>query len=268
MQMEHFLTKAIEAARAAGELIRANLGRYATLETKASATDLVTNVDRECERRIAEVLLTAFPDHFLLGEEGTADQARRVERDADLTQVEYLWVCDPIDGTINFIHGIPGSTVSICLAVRGEPVLGVVYDPARDELFHAVKGHGAFVNGQPMRVRSETVLKESLVATGFSSRPSMREKNVHDLLTMTPLVRNVRNLGSAALHLAYVAAGRLTAYWENGLSPWDLAGGVVLVMEAGGMVTAINGAPYTLATANIMATNGGIHAELRAQVAQ
>jgi myo-inositol-1(or 4)-monophosphatase len=266
MQMDQFVTAAIAAAHAAGDIIRANLGKYATLDTKTSANDLVTDVDRACEARIAEILLGAFPDHYLLGEEGVS--ARRVTKDADLSAIDYLWVCDPIDGTINFVHGIPGSTVSLCLAIKGEPVIGVVYDPARNELFHGIKGVGAYVNGQPIQVRKDATLKESLLATGFSTRASMREKNVHDLLTMTPLCRSVRNLGSAALHLAYVAAGRLTGYWESGLSPWDLSAGAVLVAAAGGTVTDLEGAPYRLETKNIMATNGAIHGVLQGLVAK
>lgn len=262
--MEQYLAAAVAAARAAGGLIRSRLGHYESLETKASASDLVTDVDRASERLIAERLLGSFPDHQMLGEEGMAENARRLSRGEDPAQVEYLWVCDPIDGTTNFVHGMPGCTVSIALAHRGEPVLGVVYDPVRDELFSAVRGQGAFANGQPIRVRTGRHLPEALVATGCPVRPDTRAANLEEVVRVWPHCRSVRMLGSAAIHLAYVAAGRLTGYWEHGLHPWDLAAGYVLVTEAGGRVTDLGGSPYALATADFLATNGQVHQELLA----
>lgn len=264
--MQQFLEAAIAAAREAGALIRDRLGRYETLDTKLSASDLVTDVDRACEALIAERLLTAFPGHAMLGEEGMAEGARRHERDADPTQVEYLWVCDPIDGTTNFVYGVPACTVSIALARYGEPVVGVIYDPTRDEIFTAVKGGGAFLNGRPVRVRADRSLGESLLVTGFPVREGLRAVNLEEIVRVVPLCRNLRALGSAALHLAYVAAGRLTGFWEHGLNPWDLAAGYLLVCEAGGRMTDLEGSPYTLATADFIASNGAIHESFRAAV--
>lgn len=260
--MQPFLEAAMAAAREAGVLIRSRLGRYEYLDTKASPSDLVTDVDRACERLIAERLLTAFPTHAMLGEEGMAEGARRHDRNADPGQVEYLWVCDPIDGTTNFVHGLPACTVSIALAHYGEPVVGVIYDPARDELFYAVKGQGAFVNGQPVKVRADQQLAEALLVTGFPVQEELRRINLDEVMRITPLCRNLRAFGSAALHLAYVAAGRLSGFWEHGLNPWDLAAGYLLVKEAGGEMTGLDGSPYTLATADFAASNGRIHAEM------
>jgi myo-inositol-1(or 4)-monophosphatase len=262
--MQQFLDAAMAAAREAGALIRSRLGRYDSLDTKASANDLVTDVDRASERLIAQRLLTAFPTHAMLGEEGVAEGARRLDRHADPSQVEYLWICDPIDGTTNFVHGIPACTVSIALAHYGEPVVGVIYDPSRDELFYGVKGQGAFLNGQPLKVRPDRHLSEALLATGFPVREEIRQLNLAEVMRITPRCRNLRAFGSAALHLAYVAAGRLTGFWEHGLNPWDLAAGYLLVKEAGGAMTGLDGSPYTLATADFAASNGQIHEEMLA----
>lgn len=261
--MQCFLDAAIAAAREAGALIRERLGRYETLDTKASAHDLVTDVDRACEALIAERLLSAFPGHAMLGEEGMAERTRRHEKDDDPSQVEYLWVCDPIDGTTNFVYGIPACTVSIALARYGVPVVGVIYDPARDEIFSAVRGQGAFVNGQPLRVRADERLSEALLATGFPVHERLRAINLAEVGRIVPQCFNLRGFGSAALHLGYVAAGRLTGFWEHGLNPWDLAAGYVLVTEAGGRMTDLDGSPYTLGTADFIASNGAVHEEFR-----
>lgn len=266
--MEQYLSAASAAARAAGKLIREQLGQYVSLQTKATAHDLVTEVDRACEETVSRLLLEAFPGHSFLGEEGVTQGAARMERSADLSTVEYLWVCDPIDGTTNFVHGIPCCTVSIALAHFGEPVLGVVYEPARDELFAAIRGQGATLNGRPIRVSTEQTLGESLLVTGFAVRPEIRDRNVADLVALAPLCRNIRALGSAAMHLAYVASGRLTGFWEDGLHPWDLAAGYVLVTEAGGRMTDRSGKPYTLETGNFLATNGAVHEDVLAVLAR
>lgn len=261
--MQLFLEAAMAAAREAGALIRDRLGRYESIDTKASAHDLVTDVDRASERLIADRLLTAFPGHMMLGEESMAEGDRRHDRNADPSQVEYLWVCDPIDGTTNFVYGIPSCTVSIALAHYGQPVLGVIYDPARDELFSAIRGEGAWLNGQPIRVREEKRLAEALLVTGFPVRSELRAINLAEVVRIVPHCFNLRALGSAALHLSYVAAGRLNGFWEHGLHPWDLAAGYVLVTEAGGRMTDLDGSPYTLETADFVASNGPIHDEFR-----
>ncbi|HYG59962.1 MAG TPA: inositol monophosphatase family protein, partial [Symbiobacteriaceae bacterium] len=204
--MQQYLSAAVDAARAAGALIRSSLGAYQTLGTKSGVHDLVTDVDRASEALISRRLLEAFPGHLFFGEEGMTEGPARHERDADPGQVEHLWVCDPIDGTTNFVHGIPCCTVAIALARYGEPVVGVVYDPMRDEMFTAVRGGGAHLNGRPIQVRGDQTLEESLLATGFSTRPDVRDQNTRALVAAAPVCRNIRAMGSAQLHLAYVAA--------------------------------------------------------------
>jgi myo-inositol-1(or 4)-monophosphatase len=260
--LQEFLDAAIAAAREAGALIRRRLGNYSTIETKSSISDLVTDVDRASEALLADRLLNAFPGHLMLGEEGMAENGRRVSEQEDASRVEYLWVCDPIDGTTNFVYGLPLCSVSIALARWGEPVLGVIYDPVRDELFSARRGGGAFLGDRRLKVNPERRLEEALVATGFPVRAGLRQVNLEDAMRVVPRVRNLRGFGSAALHLAYVAAGRLTGFWERGLHAWDLAAGYVLVTEAGGTLTDLDGAPYRLSTADLLATNGLVHDEL------
>ncbi|MFZ5816567.1 MAG: inositol monophosphatase family protein [Bacillota bacterium] len=266
--MQLFLDAAVAAAREAGALIRSRLGQYQTLQTKSSASDLVTDVDRACEALIAERLLGAFPSHRILGEEGVVAGEGRHEREADPSAVEYLWICDPIDGTTNFVHGIPACTVSLALAHYGEVVAGVVYDPSREELFSALKGEGARLNGRPIRVRPDGSLAESLIATGFPTDYRLRARNLEEAARVAMRARNLRNFGSAALHLAYVAAGRLSGFWEHNLNPWDLAGGYLLVTEAGGRMTGLDGSPYRLQTRDLIASNGLIHEELRRVLSQ
>lgn len=252
--MQHFEAAAIAAAREAGALIRQRLGAYAQLDTKASARDLVTDVDRESERIIARRLLGEFPEHTFLGEEGVSGA---VDQD-----VEYAWIVDPIDGTMNFVHGIPAVTVSIALARRGELVVGVVYDMMRDELFHARRGEGAFLNGEAVRVSPERDFGNSVLASGFSVIDEWRRIDVAAMTTFLERCRNIRLMGSAALHLAYVAAGRLQGFWEHQLNAWDISAGALLVREAGGRVTNTAGAEWSLADRHVAASNGAIHEQM------
>lgn len=249
--MQQFEAAAIAAAKEAGVLIRGSLGSFAELDTKLSAHDLVTDVDRASERLISQALLSRFPDHTLIGEEGVGGAARE--------DAEYTWIVDPIDGTTNFVHGVPCVAVSIALARRGEPVVGVVYDVMRDEVFHGRRGEGAFVNGRRIAVSTETDLGASMLATGFSTIAHWRRLDVAALAAFAPQARSLRSLGSAALHLAYVAAGRIQGFWEHHLNAWDVAAGALLVREAGGRMTNVDGTEYQLADRDIVATNGPIH---------
>lgn len=210
---------------------------------------------------IRNLIMTHFPDHSFLGEEGVepgpeaSTKALHNVKDAD-----YLWIVDPVDGTTNFVHGFPFFSVSIALAHRGEVLVGVVYDPMRDELFVAEKGKGAYVHGRKMSVSDEAALGESLIATGFPPDPHYAQPlNMKGLQALVPQVRNIRSGGSAALHLAYVAAGRLSGFWEIGLNAWDLSAGALLVAESGGKVTDTSGTSYHLGVRNVLATNGHIH---------
>ncbi|WP_051588114.1 inositol monophosphatase family protein [Paenibacillus darwinianus] len=259
-----FAAVAINSASKAGEWIKTKLGGYTTLNLKSSSADLVTEVDKGAETMIRNLIMTHFPDHSFLGEEGVepGPEASASALRAVLEE-EYVWIVDPIDGTTNFVHGFPYFCVSIALAYKGEVILGVVYDPMRDELFIAEKDKGAYVHGKRMQVSRDATLRESLVATGFPpSQDVALPLNMRQLEAVVPKVRNVRSNGSAALHMAYVAAGRLSAYWEVGLNAWDIAAGYLLIHESGGRVTGLKGEPYHLGVRNVAATNGRIHDEL------
>ncbi|MFS0726162.1 inositol monophosphatase family protein [Paenibacillus sp. 1P07SE] len=259
-----FTAVAINCAAKAGEWIKTKLGAYASLTIKSSTSDLVTEVDKGSEKLIRRLILTHFPDHAFLGEEGVeAGAAASRKALEDMQEEEYLWIVDPIDGTTNFVHGFPFFVVSIALAYKGEVIVGVVYDPSRDELFVAEKGKGAYVHGNRMQVSKETSLSDSLIATGFPADQQMALPiNLKGVQALAPQVRNLRVAGSAALHLAYVAAGRLSGFWEIGLSSWDMAAGTLLVQESGGHVSDTSGIGYHLGVRNVVATNGLLHDEL------
>jgi myo-inositol-1(or 4)-monophosphatase len=265
-----FTAVAINTASKAGEWIKSKIGDINKVDTKYSSQDLVTEVDKGSEMMIRNLIMTHFPSHSFLGEEGVepgpAASAKALQ---EVSEEEYVWIVDPIDGTTNFIHGFPFFTVSIALAYRGEVIVGVVYDPSRDELFVAEKGKGAYLHGKKTRVSGEDKLVDSLIATGFpADRYGALAVNLRGIQALAPQVRNIRMAGSAALHLAYVAAGRLTGFWEIGLNSWDIAAGALLIQESGGKVTDTEGRPYTLAVRNIMATNSKIHDELKQQLVE
>ncbi|MDF2716159.1 MAG: myo-inositol-monophosphatase [Paenibacillus sp.] len=265
-----FTAVAINTAAKAGEWIKLKLGAHASLTLKSTPQDLVTEVDKGSETMIRNLIKTHFPHHAILGEEGVAPGAEAsAQALKELQDEEYLWIVDPIDGTTNFVHGFPFFSVSIALAHRGEVIVGVVYDPNRDELFVAEKGKGVYVKGKRMNVSAEAKLSDALIATGFpADSKSALPANMKGLEAVVPKARNVRVAGSAALHMAYVAAGRLSGFWEIGLNSWDIAAGALLVQEAGGQVTDTAGQPYTLAVRHVLATNGAIHEELRQTLAQ
>jgi myo-inositol-1(or 4)-monophosphatase len=251
---------ASEMARAAGALLRKHYERGVVTEYK-SEVDLVTVADRESEKLLVDQLRARWPDYGILGEEGTRSQM----------ECEYRWYIDPLDGTTNFAHGFPVFCVSMGLEHRprgtapeddGELVAAVIYDPLRDEMFLAEKNRGAYLNGRPIHVSRAETLAESLIATGFPSRKRHGNPNVHFYHEMTLRSHGVRRAGSAALDLAYTACGRLDGYWEFKLNSWDTAAGVLLVREAGGTVTYIDGSPFHLASLEVLASNGRIHASL------
>lgn len=259
-----FTAVAINTAAKAGEWIKSKLGDFSSLNIKTSPHDLVTEVDKGSEMMIRNLIMTHFPTHSILGEEGVEPGPEAsIKALEDASTAEYLWIVDPVDGTTNFVHGFPFFSVSIALAHKGEVIMGVVYDPNRDELFVAEKGKGAYVRGRRMGVAPEERLIDSLVATGFpTDRNAALPLNMKGLQELAPKVRNIRSGGSAALHLAYVASGRLNGYWELGLNSWDIAAGMLLVKESGGQVTDTLGQPYHLGVRNVVATNGHIHKEL------
>lgn len=256
-----FTAVAVNTASKAGEWIKSKAGQNHLYISKSSASDLVTDIDKGAEALIRKLIHTYFPDHAILGEEGSEPGAEGAAKALEnVKNKDYVWIVDPIDGTTNFIHGFPFFSVSIALAYRGEVVVGVVYDPMQDELFVAEKGKGTYVRGKRSSVSKEERLESSLLATGFpTERSAMLPQNMKQLSELAPKVRNIRSSGSAALHLAYVAAGRLTGFWEMNLNAWDIAAGALLVTEAGGKVTDLSGEPYRLSVRNVLATNGLIH---------
>ncbi|MCS7050275.1 MAG: inositol monophosphatase [Thermomicrobium sp.] len=240
---------AIAAALAAGRLLRERLGQVRDIQFKG-AVDLVTDVDVASERLIVETIRAAFPDHALLTEEGSGDGA---------LDAPALWVIDPLDGTTNFAHGYPMFCVSIAFVRDGRPHVGVVYQPLLDELFVAERGVGAFLNGDRLAVSPHAELRNALLATGFPYDRDRRRQALDAFGRFTLSARAIRRDGSAALNLAYVAAGRFDGFWEQELSPWDTAAGVLLVEEAGGRVTDYSGRPYRLGQGTCVASNGKIH---------
>jgi myo-inositol-1(or 4)-monophosphatase len=251
-----------EIAREAGALLREFYHRGVAAEYKGDV-DLVTEADRASEKLIGERLHAAFPEHGIYGEEGT-------RRGLD---GEYRWYVDPLDGTTNFAHGFPVFCVVLGCERRaaglkpdedGEMVVGVIYDPLRDEMFSAERGAGASLNGKAIHVSRAEMLQESLIATGFPSHKRHQNPNVHFYQEFTLRSHGVRRAGSAALDLAYVACGRLDGYWEFKLNPWDTSAGYLLVEEAGGRITHFDGGKFTLDSREVFATNGLIHAEMQA----
>ena len=255
-----WVPKAAAIAQEAGARLREFLAQGVETEYKGDV-DLVTVADRTVEKLIRERLGDAFPEHGIYGEEGTRERL----------EGEFRWYVDPLDGTTNFAHGFPQFCVSLGLEQRpagieagqdGTLVAAVIYDPMRDELFTAERGRGARLNGKPMRVSRVPELAEALVATGFPSHKRHESPNIHFYQEFTLRSHGVRRAGSAALDLAYVAAGRMDAFWEFNLNPWDTAAGILLVEEAGGRVTDFSGGHYRLDSREILASNGLIHMEL------
>jgi myo-inositol-1(or 4)-monophosphatase len=263
-----FTAVAINTASKAGEWIQSKLGEFNSLQTKYSSHDLVTEIDKGAEMMIRNLIQTHFPQHSILGEEGVEPGPEAsAQALQDVSDAEYLWVVDPLDGTTNFVHGFPFFSVSIALAYKGEVIVGVVYNPIHNELFVAEKGKGAYVRGKRMHVSSEAMLAGSLIATGLpADRDGALPVNLRGFNALCPKVRNIRVAGSAALHMAYVAAGRLSGFWEIGLNSWDMAAGALLIQESGGLVTDTEGNPYTLKVRNVLATNGAIHDQLRQEL--
>ena len=249
-----FVSAAEAIAREAGELLMGYFARRVPVEYKGDV-DLVTEADRASETLIMDRLQARFPRHDVLGEEG----ARRE------TGSDYQWYVDPLDGTTNFAHGFPVFCISMGLEHKGRLIAGVIYDPARGEMFAAEQGSGAYLNQRRIHVSKTSRLLESLVGTGFPSHKRHQNPNIHFYHQITLRTHGVRRAGSAALDLASVASGRFDGFWEFNLNPWDLAAGVLLVEEAGGQVSGFFGQPFRLQDRDVVATNGLIHADLLRQ---
>lgn len=259
-QLQIFLDIATEAALDAGAIVQSYWGNLNAIEEKGRPGDLVTAADKASEKAILEVLRRHVPEHGILAEESG--------KLGDSTS-QYLWAIDPLDGTTNFAHQYPPFGVSIGLLIDGIPQVGVVFDPFHNELFRAATGLGATRNRQPIRVSQTAELRNSLLVTGFAyDRRETPDNNYAEFCHLTHLTQGVRRSGSASIDLCYVSCGRLDGYWERGLSPWDLAAGVVILSEAGGKITAYDGSPWKIESGRILATNGKLHESLSQELLQ
>jgi myo-inositol-1(or 4)-monophosphatase len=245
------LATAVEAVVRAGDVQMAHFGRAIEV-SKKGRIDLVTEVDVAVEKEFRALVASRFPDHEVLAEEFGAPTGG--------VRARHCWIFDPLDGTTNYAHGLPIFCSSLALEIDGHLEIGAVYDPSRRELFTAERGGGALLNGEPLRVSETVALLDALLVTGFPY-------NVHE--SVAPVVglfgefiaraQAVRRLGSAALDLCYVAAGRMDGFWEERLKPWDVAAGALIVQEAGGAITAIDGGPFDVHQASLIASNGRVH---------
>jgi myo-inositol-1(or 4)-monophosphatase len=251
--LQTILTRACEIAIGAGNIIK-TADSSLTADFKMNEVDLVTEFDRRSEAFIVSQLQEAFPGHAIRGEEGA-----NINSGAD-----YEWLIDPIDGTTNFAHSLPIYSVVLALQYNGEVVVGVIYDPSRDEMFTAVKDSGTFLNGRPVKVSTHQPLARAVLVTGFPyDIRTNPDNNLARFAQFAVRSRAVRRLGSAALDLAYVACGRLDGYWEGSLHPWDVAAGTLMVREAGGMVTNYANEHVPIPYADgLLATNGILHDEM------
>ncbi|HOS96736.1 MAG TPA: inositol monophosphatase family protein [Deltaproteobacteria bacterium] len=242
----------IRLATKAGDYLKDNLEGEITIEHKGRI-DLVTNMDRLSQERIVSEIERAYPDHGILAEEGFSKKGTSA----------FTWVIDPIDGTNNFIHRIPFFCVAVAVLKDGEPLVGVCRNPVSDETFWAQAGRGAFKNGAPIRVSQTRRMIDSLIATGFPYDHDDMASLLGRFERVLRKARGIRRMGSAALDLCMVASGSLDGFWEQGLKPWDMAAGVVILREAGGAVTCLDGSPFDLERGDIVASNARVHEELQ-----
>ncbi|MFP4081745.1 MAG: inositol monophosphatase family protein [Candidatus Aminicenantes bacterium] len=250
--MDKYLKEAEAAARKAGKMLKENLNAAAQIVYKG-AVDLVTNFDNQSQKMIFDHLSSCFPDHGFMAEEGL-DKARGKE---------FRWVFDPLDGTTNYAHGFPVFCISVAMERKNEVVLGLVYDPMREEMFSAVRGGGAFLNSRRIRVSGVHDLDKSLVATGFPY--DLRESEVNNIDHFNHFllrVQAIRRCGSAAMDLCYVACGRFDGFWELKLKPWDMAAGALMVKEAGGKISDFQDKEFSIHGSEILASNGLLHQQM------
>jgi myo-inositol-1(or 4)-monophosphatase len=264
MDTEHNLATlldiASEAAQTGGAVLQSYWGKLEHIREKSRPGDLITEADQAAEAAVLAIIHRHCPDHQILAEES-----------GSLGNLEspYLWAIDPLDGTTNYAHQYPFFATSVALLIEGVPQVGAIYAPFHQELFRAAKGLGATRNRQPIHVSKTHTLSQSLLVTGFAyDRRETEDNNYAEFCRMTHLTQGVRRGGAACLDLAYVACGRLDGYWERGLSPWDIAAGIILVEESGGLVTAYDQTPQRLNTGRLLATNGLIHEALSQELLQ
>ena len=257
------LAATVAIARGAGSILMEGLAsmgehRGAALQFKSSDIDPVTEYDIRSEKFIVGELRQRFPSHHIVGEEGGIYQSQN----SQLSAKNYTWQIDPLDGTVNFAHGFPMFCVSLGLLIDGVPSVGVVYNPATDEMLAAALGHGATRNDMPIHVSITPTLRQALLITGFSYDTHKSDNNIENFLGFQRNAQATRRIGSCALNLCYTATGQLDGYWEMKVKPHDIAAGIVLVREAGGIVTDFDGGEDMLDTLLIVASNGLIHQEM------
>lgn len=253
-----YLETAIQAAQKAGTILLENYGKLKKEHVSLKgARDFVTEIDKKSEKEILHIIQSKFPEHSILAEESGKQENKS----------PYQWVIDPLDGTVNFIHEFPIFCISIALEHNGMKQVGVIYDPLRDELFTAEKGKGAFLNGQRISVTQNRNLQDAILATGFPFRIHDRLDNYLQMFkSIFQKVAGIRRGGSAAIDLAYTACGRFDGFWEMGLSPWDIAAGLLIIEEAGGKTSGFNGQPETVATGDIICGPPEIHKQLSEEI--
>jgi len=254
MDLQTVRATAVQIAREAGHVLMNYFDKPHEIQSKENVFDIVTEADQAAERIIVEALHDTFPTHRVIGEEGSS---------VGTQDAEYFWYIDPLDGTVNYAHGIPIFSVSVAMADKQmRPLVGVVYNPAYDRLFSAAQGLGALANDQPMLVSRGAVLNQCVLGTGFPYDTSTNpDNNLREFGELTKRTRGVRRLGSAAIDLCYVAMGRFDASWQKRVKPWDVQAGIIIVQEAGGMVTDYNGAQSKLMYTGleVVASNGRVH---------
>jgi myo-inositol-1(or 4)-monophosphatase len=253
MDINNYTKTAIKAALTGGEILKKYFAKNIKVSYKGKINP-VTDADKLSQKKIFEVIKKEFPRHDVMGEEEGRHSCKS----------EHCWIVDPLDGTVNFIHDLPIFSVSVGLGIGGKIVSGVIYAPLTNEIFYAQEGAGAWLNGKRIKVSSQGKLVHSLCVTGFSYDIHINpEKTMRRLAAIMKKVQGLRRLGSAALDLAYVAAGRFDAFWEEGLSPWDIAAGAIIVKEAGGKITDFDGQENVVFGKSLLATNGKIHNGIR-----
>ena len=261
--MTDILEFAVATARSAGQLLVRLYSQDHAVHFKSSKIDLVTEADLASEKLIIDAIRHELPEHQIISEEGSGS-VTALAADSPPT-----WLVDPLDGTVNYAHGYPLWGVSLALSESGRILLAVTVDPLRDETFVAQQGRGAWCNGERIKVSDVAEMHQALAATGFAyQRATTASNNLAEFGAIMPRVQGIRRAGSAVLDLAHLACGRLDGYWEMHLRPWDWAAGWLLVEEAGGTVTDMRGEPWSLASNDIVASNGPLHKELLARLAQ
>lgn len=266
-ELQHFLNVATAAAQAGGELLMAHRGALSQVRVKSASGDLVTEADLASEQAILAHIKKALPEHAILAEESGA---HRAEADLENTSLDYLWAIDPLDGTLNYAHGLPFFCVSIGLLIQGKPRVGVVYAPALRDLYTGIVANAdhdnaldeplAFCNGKAITVSVANTLKESLLATGFPyHRSELSDNNYAEFMYFADRTQDIRRPGSAALDLCFVASGCYEGYWEQYLNPWDVVAGAAIVEAAGGTMSAYDGKTFDPYSGAVVASNGQIH---------